>query len=298
MPKKREPLLLETTQGEPILLPAPGDRLRVWILDVDGTRLVVWAGEAAGFSSPEHMQSLIDTIQIGAPWLVLTGRLMRGGGLTNQPRRVRRAENRLIGAVGHSYRAGEPHVRGSQRGRDVERQLVIQAQEGDRDAFNLLVTNVVDRLYSVAYRILRNGPSAEDATQQALVDIWRHLPGLRDPDRFDAWAYRLLVNAAYGEHRRRRRAAPPGALSDGETDRDPYPSIHDRDQLERGFARLSAEHRAVLVLQHYLDMTHDEMADVLGIPVGTVRSRLHGARGAMRAALEADARPAAKEWPV
>jgi RNA polymerase sigma-70 factor (ECF subfamily) len=85
-------------------------------------------------------------------------------------------------------------------------------------------------------------------------------------------------------------------MTDGATDNDPFLSVHDRDQLERGFERLTAEQRAVLVLQHYLDMTHDEMAEVLGIPVGTVRSRLHGARGAMRAALEADARPATGEW--
>jgi RNA polymerase sigma-70 factor (ECF subfamily) len=180
----------------------------------------------------------------------------------------------------------------------VERQLVVRAQEGDHDAFDQLAFGIVDRLYSVAYRILRNGPTAEDATQQALVAIWRQLPSLRDPDRFDAWSYRLLVHASYAEYRRRRRDAPPGSLTDGATDDDPYLSIHDRDQLERGFHRLSAEQRAVLVLQHYLDMTHDEMAEVLGIPVGTVRSRLHAARGAMRAALEADARPAVREWPA
>jgi len=81
----------------------------------------------------------------------------------------------------------------------VERELVIRAQRGDQDAFDLLVSRIVDRLYSIAYRILRNGPSAEDATQQALVDVWRHLPSLRDPDRFDAWAYRLLVHAAYAD---------------------------------------------------------------------------------------------------
>lgn len=170
---------------------------------------------------------------------------------------------------------------------------MTRAQQGDHDAFDQLVLHVTDRLYSVAYRILRNGPSAEDATQHALVAIWRQLPRLRDPDRFDAWAYRLLVNASYAEYRRRRREAPSGSLTDGATD-DPYVSVHDRDQLERGFARLSAEQRAVLVLQHYVSLSHDEMADVLGIPVGTVRSRLHGARGAMRAALEADARPAAR----
>ena len=180
----------------------------------------------------------------------------------------------------------------------MERQLVVRAQEGDHDAFDELAFGIVDRLYAIAYRILRNGPNAEDATQQALVAIWRKLPSLRDPDRFDAWSYRLLVNASYAEYRRRRREAPPGSLTDGTTDDDPYLSVHDRDQLERGFERLSAEQRAVLVLQHYVDLSHDEIAEVLGIPVGTVRSRLHGARGAMRAALDADARPTAREWPA
>jgi RNA polymerase sigma-70 factor (ECF subfamily) len=180
----------------------------------------------------------------------------------------------------------------------VERRLVVLAREGDRDAFNELVDRVVDRLYAVAYRILRSGPHAEDATQQALVDVWRQLPALRDPDKFDAWAYRLVVHASYAEHRRRRREAPAGSLTDGTADADPLISIAQRDQLERGFQRLTAEQRAVLVLQHYLDLTHDEIAEVIGIPVGTVRSRLHAARGAMRAALDADARPATGEWPA
>lgn len=179
----------------------------------------------------------------------------------------------------------------------MERQLVIRAQNGDPDAFDQIVVRITDGLYSVAYRILRNAPGAEDATQQALVTIWRQLPRLRDPDRFDAWARRLLVHASYAEYRRRRHDAPAGSLTDGATD-DPYLSVHDRDQLERGFARLSVEQRAVLVLQHYLDLSHDEMAELLEIPVGTVRSRLHGARGAMRAALEADARPSTSGWPA
>jgi RNA polymerase sigma-70 factor (ECF subfamily) len=179
----------------------------------------------------------------------------------------------------------------------VERQLVIRAQSGDLDAFDQLAQSVLDRLYAVAYRILRNGPSAEDATQQAMVQIWRHLPRLRDPDRFEAWAYRLLVNASYAEHRRRRRESPPDWYA-GESPGDPFSSIADRDELERGFTRLSAEQRAVLVLQHYLDLSHNEMAEVLAVPVGTVRSRLHGARNAMRAALEADARRASNGSPA
>ncbi len=179
----------------------------------------------------------------------------------------------------------------------MERELVVRAQRGDHDAFDQLVMRITDRLFAIAYRILRNGPGAEDATQQALVTIWRELPRLRDPDRFEAWARRLLVHASYAEYRRRRREAPAGSLTDGAID-DPYLSVHDRDQLERGFARLTVEQRAVLVLQHYLDLSHDEMASLLEIPVGTVRSRLHGARGAMRAALEADARPSASRWPA
>ena len=172
----------------------------------------------------------------------------------------------------------------------MERQLVERAQQGDPEAFDRLTELIVDRLFSVAYRILRETQSAEDATQQALITIWRQLPQLRDPTRFEAWSYRLLVHASYAEHRRRR-----GEATEAELDRiaanDAYLSVDDRDQLERGFRRLSEQQRAVLVLQHYLNYSHDQMAEVLGIPIGTVRSRLHGARIAMRAALEADARP-------
>jgi RNA polymerase sigma-70 factor (ECF subfamily) len=172
----------------------------------------------------------------------------------------------------------------------VERQLVERAQRGDPEAFDRLTELMMDRLYSVAFRILRQTESAEDVTQQALVSMWRQLPRLRDPERFEAWCYRLLVNASYAEHRRRTRVMGDGELDKVAAD-DPYLSVDHRDQLERGFRRLSAEQRAVLVLQHYLNLSHAQMADVLGVPVGTVRSRLHGARMAMRAALEADARP-------
>jgi RNA polymerase sigma-70 factor, ECF subfamily len=179
----------------------------------------------------------------------------------------------------------------------VERQLVTRAQSGDLEAFNRLVYATIDRFFAVAYRILRDQSSAEDATQHAMLQIWRQLPKLRDPDRFEAWAYRLLVNAAYAEHRRgRRQAAVPWSVTHGSPD--PFSRIADRDELERGFARLSAEQRTVLVLQHYLNLTHDEMAEILAIPVGTVRSRLHGARSAMRALLEADARPTSNGWTV
>ena len=178
----------------------------------------------------------------------------------------------------------------------MERELVQRAQQGDPEAFDRLTELIVDRLFSVAYRILRQRQSAEDATQQALITIWRQLPQLRDPDRFEAWCHRLLVHASYAEHRRQKREAPNPELDVIATN-DGYLSVEDRDQLERGFRRLTAEQRAVLVLQHYLSYSHEQIADVLGVPIGTVRSRLHGARSAMRAVLEADARPGpATEW--
>jgi RNA polymerase sigma-70 factor (ECF subfamily) len=177
----------------------------------------------------------------------------------------------------------------------VDRDLVEQAQRGDREAFGVLARTRADRLYAIAQRILRDVDRAEDAMQQALVIAWRELPRLRDPDRFDAWLNRLLVNACYAEARGRREwSANIRILQiDGPATADATNEIADRDQLERGFRRLPPEQRALLVMYHYLGLSPAEVAETLGIPAGTARSRLHYAHRAMRAALEADARPSA-----
>ena len=173
--------------------------------------------------------------------------------------------------------------------------LVVQAQSGDREAFAILARTRADRLMAIAFRILRDVGRAEDAVQQTLVIAWRELSGLRDPERFDAWLQRLLVNACYAEARNRRtwnanvRLLPvegPAAPDEGSL-------VDNRDLLERGFRRLPPDQRAILVFTHYLGLTPTEIADRLGIPVGTARSRLHYAHRAMRAALEADERPVA-----
>jgi RNA polymerase sigma-70 factor, ECF subfamily len=175
--------------------------------------------------------------------------------------------------------------------------IVARAQRGDEEAFGLIVDSVGARLHAVAHRILRDTDLAEDATQQALLDIWRDLPDLRDPARFDAWSYRLLVRACYAEGRRSRRATPNLHLlpTDESTVEEGLSEVVDRDQLERGFRRLSLEHRAVVVLHHYLDWPLEQIAETLGVPIGTVRSRLHHAMRGLRAALDADARPVARE---
>jgi RNA polymerase sigma-70 factor (ECF subfamily) len=179
----------------------------------------------------------------------------------------------------------------------MDPQLVDRAKQGDRDAFTAIVLGLGDRLLSVAYRILRDTGRAEDAVQQAFLIAWRELPKLRDSSRLEAWLYRLLVNACYLEMEHTRRWQP-GLRLIPDQDSDPaagdeHGGVEIRDELERAFRRLSGEQRAVLVMHHYLGFSGAEIADVLGLAPGTVRSRLHHARQQMRASIEADSRAAA-----
>ena len=173
----------------------------------------------------------------------------------------------------------------------MDRDLVERARRADREAFAVLVHQVSDQLYAVAYRILRDTGLAEDALQNALVLAWRRLPKLRDPDRFEAWIHRILVHACYDESQRTRSwrgsvTALPIELA-GVIDE--TSQVADRDELERAFRWLTIEQRAVFVLHHYLGLPLVEVAELLGIPAGTVRSRLHYATSSLRAAIEAGA---------
>jgi RNA polymerase sigma-70 factor (ECF subfamily) len=186
-------------------------------------------------------------------------------------------------------------MRATERAGRVDRDLDEQAQRGNREAFAILARSRGDVLFGIARRMLRDVDLAEDAVQQALVIAWRELPRLRDPDRFDAWLQRTLVHACYAEGRRKRAwmSAIRVLPVDGPAGPDDLASMIDRDEVERGFRRLSPEQRAILVLHHYLGLGANEIGEVLGIPPGTARSRLHYAHRAMRALLEADARPSA-----
>jgi len=179
-------------------------------------------------------------------------------------------------------------------GAAVQDLLVERARRGDRDAFSALAARVVDGCYSLAYAVLRDADLARDAVQAALLGAWRDLPDLREVEKFDAWLHRLVVHACYAEARRERRwtAAVRAFPTEQPTLPDTAISVADRDELERAFRRLPPEQRAVVALRYYLDLPLSEVAATLGIPPGTARSRLHHATRQLRAAVEADARPA------
>ena len=168
--------------------------------------------------------------------------------------------------------------------------LVEQAREGDHDAFAVLAGAAIARLDAAARLILRDPELARDAVQDGLVRAWRDLRSLRDPDRFDAWVYRLTVHACLDITRRRRRRAIEVEITplDGPVTSDIASLIADRDQLDQALKRLEPEWRALVVAHFYLGMPLPDAAAALGIPLGTAKSRLHRSLAAMRVAMAID----------
>ena len=177
----------------------------------------------------------------------------------------------------------------------MDRTLVEQAQRGDREAYEALARASARRLYLAAHRIVRDADRADDAAQQALVAIWRELPSLRDPDAFEAWTYRLVVRFCLQESRRSKRTGVREIRIDESVPvgSNAYADADLRDQLERALQTLSVEHRTVVVLHHYSGLSLVDIAGIVGVPYGTVRSRLHHATEALRAAIDAGERTTA-----
>ena len=175
----------------------------------------------------------------------------------------------------------------------MDRELIVRVQAGDQRAFDALTLVDYPRLFRVAHGILRDRSHAEDATQQAYLDIWRNIRRLREPAKFEVWSYRLLVHACYAEAKRTPKWLPDTALPPASepTTADAFEAVLDRDELEHGFRYLSVDHRVVIVLHYLLDMTLEQIAETLDVPTGTVCSRRSRAMAAMRAALDSDARP-------
>ncbi|HEY7737222.1 MAG TPA: RNA polymerase sigma factor [Candidatus Limnocylindrales bacterium] len=170
--------------------------------------------------------------------------------------------------------------------------LVERARSGDHDAFSVLVRASVPRLLGAAKLILRDSDRAQDAVQEALTQAWRDVRALRDPGAWDAWLYRLTVRACYRSARsdRRRAVVELHVMPDREPamESDFSLTVADRDRIGRELGRLPVDQRAVMVLHFYLDLPLTEAADILGIPAGTAKSRLHRGLEALRTAMHAD----------
>lgn len=170
----------------------------------------------------------------------------------------------------------------------MDADLVRRATRGDNDAFEALLSEVSDSMFGVARRILGDGDLARDALQSALLTIWRKLPRLRDPEAFEAWAYRILVNACYAEspHAERWRAVVRVLPLDLPGREDEIGLVSDRDELDRAFRRLPLDQRMVVVLHLYVGMPLVDVGRALGIPQGTARSRLHYGLRSLRSGFE------------
>jgi RNA polymerase sigma-70 factor (ECF subfamily) len=170
-----------------------------------------------------------------------------------------------------------------------QRGLVERAREGDHDAFTELVDVSIVRLDAAARLVLRDPELARDAVQDTLIRVWRDLPGLRDPDRFDAWLHRLLINACLDLARRRRRRPIEVDLTpiDMPSTPDLAGDLANRELLDDALRRLEPMHRAVVVMHFFLGMPLHEVAASLSIPVGTAKSRMHYSLAALRATVVA-----------
>ena len=166
--------------------------------------------------------------------------------------------------------------------------LVGRAQAGDEAAFTLLVNQRQDQLYRMAWSILRNDADALDVAQETCIKAWRELPRLRDPDKFDAWLMRSLVNRARDMLRARKRStvreirmASDSQVEAGSSGGDFGDELANADAIRRAFDRLSAHDRTYIALHYADDRSITEIAALVRAPEGTVKWRLSRARRAL-----------------
>ena len=165
----------------------------------------------------------------------------------------------------------------------MDRELLLRARGGDREAFELIVLAKGEPMFRTALAILGSEADARDATQETFISAWTRFAGLRDPDRFDAWLGRILINECRMALRKRRRVREVPVDETGLADS--AAPAHSTD-FDEAFARLTVDQRALLVLHHLHGYGVREIGAWLGIPSGTVKWRLNRARNALRAELE------------
>lgn len=171
---------------------------------------------------------------------------------------------------------------------EIELELIASAKQGDRQAFGELVRRHREGVINVVYRMCGDANLAEDAAQEAFIRAWRHLPGYRPRSPFRNWVYRIATNAALDVLRRERETVDIDALPLASSDAGPEATVEGRERGERvrqAVLELPPASRAALVLREYEGLSYQEIADALGVPIGTVMSRLSYARKRLREAL-------------
>jgi len=171
---------------------------------------------------------------------------------------------------------------------DRELEIIAQAQQGDRRAFGELVRRHRKGVVNVVYRLCGNANLAEDAAQEAFIRAWQHLPSYRPRSPFRNWVYRIATNAARDVLRRERETVDVDAISVPASNGNPEAALETTERsrtVQQAVLALPPASREVLVLREYENLSYQEIADTLNIPIGTVMSRLNYARGKLRQSL-------------
>lgn len=171
---------------------------------------------------------------------------------------------------------------------ETELQVIVQAQQGDRRAFGELVRCHREGVINVVYRMCGDANLAEDAAQEAFIRAWKHLPNYRPQSPFRNWVYRIATNAALDVLRRERETVDVDALPIPSSGAGPEATVQEAERsarVKQAVLELPEASRTVLVLREYEGLSYKEIADTLGIPIGTVMSRLNYARNRLRESL-------------
>ena len=169
--------------------------------------------------------------------------------------------------------------------------LISRARDGDREAFGALVEQYRDNVYRLAYRMCGNAYDADEAAQEAFVAAWRALPNFRGDAKFSTWLYRLTTNAAIDVMRREKRHQTVGdgemmeLADDADSPQETVERTEQQETVQKALATLSEEYREVLLLRYMEELDYAEIAEVLQLPSGTVKSRINRAKAALKAAL-------------
>ena len=169
--------------------------------------------------------------------------------------------------------------------------LISRARGGDREAFGALVEQYRDNVYRLAYRMCGNAYDADEAAQEAFVAAWRALPNFRGDAKFSTWLYRLTTNAAIDVMRREKRHQTVGdgemidLADDADSPQETVERTEQQEAVQEALATLSEEYREVLLLRYMEELDYAEIAEVLQLPSGTVKSRINRAKAALKTAL-------------